>query len=217
MDRVEKIAALQTLFECAPAAAAALEPHFHWTTIPKGQIIAHQGSFEKRCWLVAQGQIDVRAIGLEGQYVQIASFEAGQFLGAFPEPMENPADLAAARASNLFEIDSIAFVRLIADHGSLAHGLAQLLGRQIHDLVDRVISRETLSANGRVYRELLRRADENGRISPPPVISGLAMRVQTSRETASRAINAAERRGIIQRRDDAMLILAPRMLADLVI
>jgi DNA-binding MarR family transcriptional regulator len=79
--------------------------------------------------------------------------------------------------------------------------------------------RAALSAVARVYAELLREARRapDLRISPAPVLSELALRVSTTRETASRAVNALERRGIIHRDTVSLTIVAPRALEELIV
>jgi CRP/FNR family cyclic AMP-dependent transcriptional regulator len=79
--------------------------------------------------------------------------------------------------------------------------------------------RSALSAVGRVYAELLRDAKRapDLTISPAPVLSELALRVSTTRETASRAVNALERRGIIRRDATSLTIVAPQRLESLII
>ena len=54
-------------------------------------------------------------------------------------------------------------------------------------------------------------------IRPAPVLAELAVRVSTTRETASRAVNALERRGIIRRDADALVVVAPQRLEELII
>jgi CRP-like cAMP-binding protein len=82
--------------------------------------------------------------------------------------------------------------------------------------LDRMAARSTLSAPGRVHAELMRLAGPDHRIVPPPKVTALALNANTSRETASRAISALERRGVISRSDRHMTIVAPRMLEDMV-
>jgi len=53
-------------------------------------------------------------------------------------------------------------------------------------------------------------------IRPAPVLSALALRVQSTRETVSRAVNALERRGIIRRDADGLTIVAPQRLQELI-
>ena len=90
--------------------------------------------------------------------------------------------------------------------------VSRALLRQLRAASLRVTERSTLSASGRVHAELLRLAHlRDGRtIRPAPVLSSLAVRIHSTRETVSRAINALERRGIIRRDGDA-LVIRPRI------
>jgi DNA-binding GntR family transcriptional regulator len=79
--------------------------------------------------------------------------------------------------------------------------------------------RTTLSAAGRVHAELLRlaRLGDGHSVRPVPVLAALAVRVHSTRETVSRAINALERRGIVRRDADALVIVAPHRLEELIV
>jgi DNA-binding MarR family transcriptional regulator len=83
----------------------------------------------------------------------------------------------------------------------------------------RMYAHVALSAVGRVHAELLRLARQSAdlTIRPGPVLSDLALRVSTTRETASRAVNALERRGIIRRDADTLVVVAPHRLEELVL
>ena len=83
----------------------------------------------------------------------------------------------------------------------------------------RMIERTTLSATGRIYAALLRQAGEgDGRtIRPVPTMTELALIVQSTRETVSRTINDLERRGYITRDKDALMIVAPHRVQELII
>ena len=54
-------------------------------------------------------------------------------------------------------------------------------------------------------------------IRPAPVIADLALRVATTRETASRAVNGLERRGIIRRDGDGLTVVAPNRLEEMIL
>ena len=79
--------------------------------------------------------------------------------------------------------------------------------------------RAALSATSPVSSELLRqgRSAPGLKISPAPVLSELALQVSETRETASRAVKALERRGIIRRDADGLTIVAPHRLEELII
>ena len=82
-----------------------------------------------------------------------------------------------------------------------------------------IYERAAVSAVGRVYAELLRlaRASPGLVIRPAPVLSELAVRVSTTRETASRAVSALERRGLIRRDPGSLTVVAPQRLEELII
>jgi CRP-like cAMP-binding protein len=52
---------------------------------------------------------------------------------------------------------------------------------------------------------------------PPPIVAALALKAQTTRETASRAMSDLRRRGIIQRDKDRLEIISRPLLEALVI
>src|ERR1700761_7093663 len=72
-------------------------------------------------------------------------------------------------------------------------------------------------ARGRVHAELLRlaRLGDGKTIAPAPVLSVLAVRVHSTRETVSRTIGALERRGLVKRDGKALVITAPHRLEEL--
>ena len=84
-------------------------------------------------------------------------------------------------------------------------------------MTQRLASRISLTAAGRIYARLLELAGPDHVIAPPPVVSALAVSVQTTRETTSRTISALERRGIIHRDERRLVIQSPRMLEDMII
>ena len=53
-------------------------------------------------------------------------------------------------------------------------------------------------------------------ISPPPVLSQIAMHVQSTRETVSRTIGMLQKRGIIRRDEGGLMIVAEHRLEELV-
>ncbi len=70
-----------------------------------------------------------------------------------------------------------------------------------------------------IHAELLRlaRLGDGRTIRPPPVLAALATRVNSTRETVSRTINALERRGLIRRDAKQIVIVSPRALEELAV
>ena len=125
--------------------------------------------------------------------------------------------IVAEATLRLHRIETSQMVGLTAQNATIAEGLAKLMARQLDMVLDRMAARIGLSATGRFYRALLHRADTDGWIRPAPVLSALAISVNTTRETGSRALAALIRRGIVERSDDGLRIVSKRMLEELVV
>ena len=181
------------------------------------QILRHQGDRHAQCHLVVSGSADIRVLGREGQYIQIATVEPGEIFGAYPEPSVARADVRAQVAMELVSLETERLARAAREQPEIGAGLARIFSRQLGNVLDRFAARVTLTATGRVYSRLLELADPDGAIGRIPAVAALAVQAQTTRETASRAIGALERRGILNREADRWLITSPRLLEDLVI
>ena len=180
-------------------------------------ILAHQGDLGSTLWIVLAGRAQLQIIGIDGQIKLLASHGPGELFGAFPNERIVISDVVVQNRLSVLEIPTANMTRLLKEEARIGSGLSKILGRQYNAMLDRMAARITLTANGRVYAELLHEAGEDGTISPPPVISALALSAQTTRETGSRAINALERRGIIRRNDEQLEILSRSLLEELVI
>lgn len=178
-------------------------------------VIAHQGDLSRWCWLVVEGTVQACILSPDGQTTLLASYGPGEILGSYPEPAALRADMVALGALRLLAVDVAVLADLARTHADIACGLSAQFARQLDVILDRMAARTTLSASGRVYAELLRLAGAGNRIAPPPVLSALAFTAYTTRETTSRAINNLVRRGIVRRTEDALEIVAPRQLADM--
>ncbi|TCM19891.1 CRP-like cAMP-binding protein [Novosphingobium sp. PhB165] len=216
MDSDEKIEIIRTIFRCdrlsAEKLARVMMPH----RLAARDILARQGEESHHCWLVIDGGVRIEAFGLEGQRQQLAQYGPGEFFGAYPMPTVHRAEIASLMETNLLRAEAVRIAELVAEDAQIGAGMARLLARQLDRALDRMMARTTYSAAGRVYAELLSLAAGADRIAPAPKVTMLALSANTTRETASRAIAALIRRGIISRDDRELIIHAPRMLMELV-
>jgi CRP-like cAMP-binding protein len=208
MESADRIAAIAAIFDCVSETADRVNRHCTVQRHASNTVIAHQGDRSVHCAIIVEGSAHVRLLSADGQYTQLTTFEAGEVLGSFPGGHVHRADIVAMGTLILLRIAA-------ADLAAIVRDDAAIFSRQFDGLFVRLAARVTLTATGRVYAELARLAGDRNVISPPPVVAGLAIRAQTTRETASRAIGVLERRGIIRRSADRLDIVAPRMLADL--
>ncbi|MEA3064974.1 MAG: family transcriptional regulator, cyclic receptor protein [Sphingomonadales bacterium] len=183
--------------------------------------IVRQGEKAAAAYLLTQGRAHALLYSLEGQMVLLCEYRPGDLFGALGEldPAPEEAEIVAVEAARSFILRSGELVALAEAYGAIGLALSRLLLRQLRRATSRIYERAAVSAVGRVHAELLRlaRASPDLAIRPPPVLSELAVRVSTTRETASRAVSALERRGIVRRDAHSLAVVAPQRLEELII
>lgn len=212
---------------------------------PHGVILDSAGG-EQSVHLLAHGHARLIAGSIDGRMVVIEDYPPGELLGLTGLFGWDgvPAQVCAVIASRSHAFAGHAFVALMSAHAAIALGVSRMLVRRLSAANRRVAENATLSAPGRIHAELLRRAragvGADGRgdssrpagaganagvgagagagaaIRPMPVFSELALALQTTRESVSRAVSALEKRGIVRRDPDALVIVAPHRLEELV-
>lgn len=217
MDQGERISVIQAIFACDHAEAEKLSDALRLIEASPSDTIAFQGDLAEHCQFVVSGTVGLHALGSEGQYTQIATVEPGEVFGAFPDPATHSVEAVAQKAVQMLVIGTSQLRELSREHAAVASGLAGLYAEQLRNVIGRLAARVTLSARGRVFGELLALGDESGTISPAPVVTALAVKAQTTRETASRAVSYLEKRGILVREDKDWRVTSPRMLEELAI
>ncbi len=183
--------------------------------------IVRRGDRVSTLYVVVTGRAHAIVYSMDGQVVLLHEYRSGDFFGVVSPPYsaENDADVVAVEAVSSFLLEGSVLALLAEQHGCIGLALLKVMVGRLQQTASRMYEHIALSAVGRVHAELLRRARENAdlAIRPTPVLSDLALRVSTTRETASRAVNALERRGIIRRDADALVVVAPHRLEELVL
>jgi len=220
MDR-DLQALLQGIFGCAPDVALRIGAGARDRRYPVRAVILKQGDRAVATYLLAEGRAHALSYGPEGQSVLLQEFASGDFFGAVAaaEPASVDADVVAVEDSRALIFLALEFVALIETHACVGLAVSRALLKQLRATAGRMIARTTLSAAGRVHAELLRlaRSGDGRTVKPIPVLSEMAVRVHATRETVSRAVAALERRGIVKREANALVIVASRRLEEMVI
>lgn len=216
-QKAERAGALASVLDCSQGSADALADAMAEREFPAKAILIHQGDATDQLWLILGGTVQLQAVSAEGQVTVLSSFGPGELVGAFEHEHESAYDARAFGAVEALQVETQTLRRLIEECPDLGGGMSRIYAAQLSAVIDRLSARVTLSATGRLYRELLRMAGDDNEISPPPIIAALALTAQTTRETGSRAISALERRGIIERDEDRLRIVSRRMLEDMVL
>lgn len=217
MEKLEKTQILSRFLDCSEQSAAILGDAMRYTTFKAREFLAHQGEDCVNFWLILDGTVQLKAMSFEGQNTVISSFGPGEIIGAFSATQSFNYDICALSSLKALEISGIRLAQIVRDHSDVGAGLSRIYSGQLDVVLDRFSSRVSLSAMGRFYKELLRTAEGIDTVSPPPVVTALALVAQTTRETGSRALSNLERRGIIERHPDHLRIVSRAMLEDLVV
>lgn len=212
---------LQHVFACPADIATSIARRASDRRYPIRAIIVKQGDKAGATFLLIAGRAHALVYGAEGQMVLLHEFVSGDFFGAIAqaEPAPEDADVMAVESVRAAVFPARDFLALIEAHGCVGLAVSRMLLKRLRAASTRILEQMTLSAAGRVHAELLRlaRLGDGRAVRPAPVLAALAIRVQSTRETVSRTINALERRGIIRRDKDALVIVAPLRLEELVV
>lgn len=211
---------VERTFGCSAEAALAVAQRATERIYAARAVLAYQGEPCSQTWLVLAGRVQALVYGAEGQQAMLGEYAAGELFGAIAQldgaPLE--ADLVAVERLRAAIFLAADFVQLIETHGAIGLAVSRMLLRQLRQAAGRMMEQVTLSSAGRVCAELLRLAERGGdgvlAIRPSPVLSTLAVRVHTTRETASRVVSALERRGVIRRDPGALVIVSQRRMEE---
>lgn len=212
---------IRETFACSDEMAATIFGRGVVRSYPAHSVILRQGEKTAAAYLLTLGRAHALLYSIEGHMVLLCEYRPGDLFGDLGDldPAPEEAEIVAVEAARSFILKSRDLVALAEAYGSIGLALSRLLLRQLRRATSRIYERAAVSAVGRVYAELLRlaRASPGLAIRPAPVLSELAVRVSTTRETASRAVSALERRGIVRRDSGSLTVVAPQRLEELII
>jgi CRP-like cAMP-binding protein len=208
---------LEAILSCSPLVASALMRHGAVRALPPRTRLAAQGDVLGMLWLIVEGRLALEAVSSNGRVSRLGVHGPGDWIGNYARPALCVADVVALERVTLVAFPSGRLPEIVSGEPQVGAALAGAFARQLEATLARLDARSTLTSKGRIFAELLRRAGDAGDISPPPVVSELALAAQTTRETASRAMGELERRGIILRRGERLSIVSPRLLAEMVV
>jgi CRP-like cAMP-binding protein len=210
-----------SIFACSPEVAEQVVRCGRLRRFGSQALILRQGDRLSLAYLMILGRAQALLYTSEGQVILLHEFRPGDLFGALGEldAVRQEADILALEEVRALVIEAAELARLAEQHGAIGLALSRMLMQRLRQATARMYERAALSAIGRVHAELLREARRAPglRISPAPVLAELGLRVSTTRETASRAVNALERRGIIRRDPGSLTVIAPYRLEELII
>ena len=219
-DDVVVTDAITRAFHCDADLAAVIAAKAHYRSYSARTTIIDGAAASNTVYVLVDGHARAIAFSIEGRLVVLHDFGPGDLFGenSLTGTKSTNVDVTAIDAVHAGLFTSDTFLALMTNYNAVAIAVSQLLVARLGDTARRLVEGSTLSATGRIHAELLRQAHSGDAmtIRPAPVLSVFALRAQTTRETASRAISALQKRGIIERDEDCLRVVAPHRLEELI-
>ena len=191
---------IATAFACGETLAAHILGEARVRSHPARATILRSGDEAHSVHLMLQGFAKSVALSFDGRLILVEDYKRGDLFGegALLANSRIEEEVIAVGQVSAAQFGALCFIGLMEKHSRVAIAVSQVLTRRLVSANRRMIEGATLSSNGRIHAEILRRARAAGgnEIRPAPVLSELALHVQTARETVSRAISLLEKRGI---------------------
>ena len=209
---------VSSAFGCSPATSQQIVRSGRIKSFAPRAYLIRQGDCGATTFLIVIGRAQAIIYSADGQAILLHEYSRGDLFGAFadasPDPQE--ADVLTMDEVRAFLLEATSLIRLAEQHGEIGLALSRLLLKRLRATSTRIYERTAISARGRVCAELLRLAGQGDGavIRPLPILSDLALRVGTTRETVSRTVSALERRGILKRETGLFILVAPRRLEE---
>lgn len=214
-------AAVQQGLQCQPDVAAVVAARARVRVHADRATIIWQGEAITHAHLLIDGEAHEVMLAPNGQELLLQVFGVGALFGeqGLIAAGDAPASVIAVQPSASAGFAIADFVALMQQHGCIGLAVSRAMIGRASAMAQRMVAVSILSATGRICAELARRgrAAGDGVLRPVPVWSELARNVNSTRETVSRTVADLKRRGIVRQDGDALVIVAPRLLDDLVV
>ncbi|HEX2116930.1 MAG TPA: Crp/Fnr family transcriptional regulator [Alphaproteobacteria bacterium] len=228
MGPTEKRAALEALelFHglLSPQELDALAALCTWRNFDRDQEVVSQDSPGNDVYFVARGRVRVTIFAAGGQEVAFRDLGAGKSFGELSaiDGQARSASVVALEPSWIATLSRERFWTVLREHPSITQQLLRQLAALIRNLTERVVEFSTLAVRNRIQAELVRMAREAGvvrnqaTLAPAPRHADIASRVSTNREAVARELAELARKGLVQKRPGALILLDVKRLAAMV-
>ncbi len=203
---------------------AAVEQRCRWRLFSPHQQIIDRENSSRDVFFVIRGKVRIVNYSFSGRGITLDELNEGSYFGELSAIDSQP---RSARVISLSEslISSMTqkfFLETLEAHPKMALQVMAHLSQLLRSANQRIMDLSTLGANNRVHADLLRQIDESSIntgsavLDPVPVHNDIASRVSTTRETVARVMNDLARRGVVEKKGNALLIKDVKRLRDMV-
>ena len=170
--------------------------------------ILDKDSSDRDVYFVAEGALQVVNFSMTGREIALARLAAGSFFGELSaiDGQQRSASVVALENCLLGSLSPQLFIEQIVSHPELAVRVLQRLAGIVRSCDERIMDLSTLGAVERVYRQLLRLAEESPvdpgswLIRALPTHKAIAAMASTTRETVARSVSQLAAGNIVERK-----------------
>jgi CRP/FNR family cyclic AMP-dependent transcriptional regulator len=175
-------------------------------------------------FFITAGEARVTIYSQAGKAISFGQLGPGEVVGEYAAVDQWPrsASVEAQTDCIVASMPAGAFRTLLETEPAVTLALLTQLVKRTRSITRRVYELSTLHVDTRIQSELLRLASlaprdgKSARIIPAPTHVEIANRISTNREAVTRELNRLLRMGLIERRDDSLLILDVDCLAQMI-
>lgn len=185
-----------------------LEKRCRWRRYKSGEQILDKDSGDRDVYFVSEGAVQVVNFSMTGREIALARLQSGSFFGELSAIDGEPrsASVVALEDCLLGSLSPQLFIDQIVGHPELAVRVLGRLAGIVRSCDERIMDLSTLGAVDRVYRQLLRLAEESPvdpgswLIRSLPTHKAIAAMASTTRETVARSISQLAAGNIVERK-----------------
>lgn len=183
----------------------------HWSNVSKRQLVMEKGGESQGLWIVTQGRLQGLDYTIDGREVGLYFITPGQFFGelALIDGQSHPEHVIATAASEVCLIPLPICRDLMRHHPGIANQISNALATRVRNLIRQRTLLTLATPLQRLAAQLIDLANETTQIEFIPTHQELAMMINASRETVTRAFRTLQVQGIVKR-DGNRLILQHR-------
>ena len=186
----------------------------------KRQLVIEKGSESLGLWVLLDGRLQGTDYTIDGREVGLYFIAPKQFFGelALIDKQPNPEHIVATARAELILIPNAVCLDLIKYHPDISTQIAKTLASRVRGLIRQ---RTLLTLNTPMQRlaaqliDLAEHSDGKVKIEFAPTHQELAMMINSSRETVTRAFRSMQVQGIVKRDGNVLIISKHRNLKEL--
>ena len=179
-----------------------------WSTLSKRQLVMEKGQPSSGLWIVTDGRLQGLDYTIDGREVGLYFITPGQFFGelALIDGQPHPEHVIATAASEVCLIPLPVCKDLMRSHPDIANQISQALANRVRNLIRQRTLLTLATPLQRLAAQLIDLAEDNVHIEFIPTHQELAMMINASRETVTRAFRTLQLQGIVKREGSRLIL-----------